>query len=175
MGDSAVVVSGQLKAEFGGKRALPMRRSWGFRVNSAINGASVIEFKGELVVILGTNGQACFKSSNGSTWNIVTNLTDAHTTADTYIQSPFATVDSLFYYKDSGNGMAFVNNLTSSVARTTTASVGNATFAGHDTINNRLVVLRADNFTDVTRVVLPYLATENKVFMPVQNTLVRVY
>lgn len=143
-------------------------------VNStAQNGRMVVEFNGVLVLVLGGTSVVNFKSTDGSTWVPATNLTNAMANNSSYGSGELATSDA-FFYGAGASDLWYVNNLTSSTPRGTSGNLNNAYALRHDTVNNRIVSLSATTTQVATRY-LPYLTTTNKVFMPVQNTLVRVY
>lgn len=141
-------------------------------------GREIVEFKGSLVICIGGASSAglTFKSTNGTSWSAATNITNAIAHVDSNGEVLLATPDALYYKASTGNEIWFVNDLVSSAPRKVTG-LGNSTTGcvKLDTVNNYVFSTNL-NFTGTVNIWrVEHFTLTNKVIMPVQNSLVRLY
>lgn len=139
-------------------------------------GNKIVEFKGALVLCINNTTGNTYKSTNGTSWSLATNITNGGEGISYNRDAILATPDVLYYQSTTPSTISYVTDLTSSVPRNT-LNFGNSTLSAivYDTVNNRVVATETNSLTTIALKYLPYLDMTNKVVMPIQNTLVRVY
>jgi hypothetical protein len=140
-------------------------------------GQKIVEFKGALVLCVNNTTGNTYKSTNGISWSLASNISNATGFGSGYWRDPIlATPDVLYYQSTTSNVIAYVTDLTSSVPRNT-STFGNSTLStiAYDTVNSRVIATETNSLTTIAIRYIPYSVMTAKVVMPVQNTLVRIY
>lgn len=138
-------------------------------------GCPIVEFQGNLVIFLGGSSSYVFKSGDGTTWTQLSGIQATY--AGTYYRNPVVvTADALYYSSSSGTTISYINSVSSPVRRIV-GGLGSSTMGGlhYDTVNNRIVTAEFNSGNSMDLKSLPYKNTTNKVVMPIQNNLVRIY